>query len=114
MRAKQKIHILQIENEYGTPIEPNSTIKLLINLKIQIIHKTKQTKPNKNLKEVQVRTIYTKKTGIKVQLPKEKVWTVPFFLESPKSKDFKSPVLEIDFLIDSGAEPNIINIPHMD
>ena len=44
--------------------------------------------------------------------PKEKVWTIPFLLENPKSKKFQSPNLEIDFLIDSGAESNIINIPN--
>ena len=45
------------------------------------------------------------------ELPKEKFWTIPFLLESPKCKDFQPPHLEIDFLIDSGAESNIINIP---
>ena len=34
-----------------------------------------------------------------------------FLLESPKSKEFQPPDLEIDFLIDSGAESNVINIP---
>ena len=34
-----------------------------------------------------------------------------FLLESPKSKEFQPPDLEIDFLIDSGAESKIINIP---
>ena len=37
--------------------------------------------------------------------------TIPFLLESPKNKEFQPPDLEIDFLIDSGAESNIINIP---
>ena len=41
----------------------------------------------------------------------EKIWTIPFFLESPRNKEFQPPDLEIDFLIDSGAESNIINIP---
>ena len=40
-----------------------------------------------------------------------KVWTIPFLLESPRSKAFQPPDLEIDFFIDSGAESNIINIP---
>ena len=43
--------------------------------------------------------------------PKEKIWTIPFPLESAKSKEFQPPDLETDFLIDSGAESNIINIP---
>ena len=36
---------------------------------------------------------------------------MPLLLESPKSKQFQTADLEIDFLIDSGAESNIINIP---
>ena len=32
-------------------------------------------------------------------------------MESPRNKEFEPPDLEIDFLIDSGAESNIINIP---
>ena len=46
-----------------------------------------------------------------MQLPKGKNLTIPLLLESSKSKDFRIPDLEIDFLIDSGAELNIINIP---
>ena len=42
---------------------------------------------------------------------KEKIWTILFLLESPKSKDCQSPDLEIDFSLESGAESNIINIP---
>ena len=47
----------------------------------------------------------------KKKQPREKIWTIPFLLESPRSKEFQPPDLEIDFLIDSGAESNIINIP---
>ena len=49
---------------------------------------------------------YTKK-----KQPREKNWTIPFILESPKSKKFQPPDLEIEFLIDSGAESNIIDLP---
>ena len=45
---------------------------------------------------------YLKKN--KIQLLKEKIWTIPILLESPKGKDFQTPDVEIDFLIDSGAE----------
>ena len=45
---------------------------------------------------------YTKKTTER---------TILFLLESPRSKEYQPPDLEIDFLIDSGAESNIINIP---
>ena len=33
-----------------------------------------------------------------------KNWTIPFLLESPRNKEFQPLDLEIDFLIDSGAE----------
>ena len=49
--------------------------------------------------------------NIQKETPKEKFWTIPFLLESPKSKECQRPDLEIDFLIYSGAESNIINIP---
>ena len=45
------------------------------------------------------------------QLQKEKLWTIPLLLESPKFKHLQTPDLEIFFLIDSGAESNITNIP---
>ena len=48
---------------------------------------------------------YTKRTT------KRKNWTIPFLLESPRNKEFQPPDLEIDFLIDSGAESNIIKFP---
>ena len=47
---------------------------------------------------------------VQKEQPKEKVWTIPFLLESPRNKEFQPPDLEIDFSIDSGAESNIINI----
>ena len=43
--------------------------------------------------------------------PREKFWTIPFLLESPKIKEFQPTDLETDFLKDSGAESNIIKIP---
>ena len=48
---------------------------------------------------------------IQKEQPREKIWTTPFLLESPRNKEFQPPDLETDFLIDSGAESNIINIP---
>ena len=49
--------------------------------------------------------------NIQKEQPREKIWTIPLLLESPRNKEFQPPDLEIDFLIDSGAESNIINIP---
>ena len=48
---------------------------------------------------------------IQKEQPREKIWTIQFLFESPKSKEFQPPDLEIDFFIDSGAESNIIKIP---
>ena len=45
--------------------------------------------------------------NIQKEQPREKNWTP----ESPRSKEFQPPDLEIGFLIDSGAESNIINNP---
>ena len=49
--------------------------------------------------------------NIQKEQPREKIWTILILLESPKNKEFQPPDLKIDFLIDSGAESNIINIP---
>ena len=49
--------------------------------------------------------------NIQKEQTREKIWTIPLLLESPRNKEFQPPDLEIDFLIDSGAESNIINIP---
>ena len=49
--------------------------------------------------------------NIQKEQPREKIWIIPFLFESPRNKEFQPPDLEIDFLIDSGAESNIINIP---
>ena len=38
--------------------------------------------------------------NIQKEQPREKIWTIQFLLESPKSKEFQPPDLEIDFLID--------------
>ena len=65
-----------------------------------------------NVNEMNTAQIQVTFTKIyKKKQPREKIWTIPFLLESPKSKEFQPPDLEIDFLIDSGAESNIINIP---
>ena len=39
--------------------------------------------------------------NIQKEQPREKIWTIPFLLESPKSKEFQPPDLEIEFLIES-------------
>ena len=66
-------------------------------------------KPEKD--EVQSSSTNQIYQNIQKEQPREKIWTIPFLLESPKSKEFQPPDLEIDFLIESGSESNIINIP---
>ena len=42
--------------------------------------------------------------NVQKEQPKEKIWTIPLLLESPRNKKkFQPPDLEIDFLIDLGA-----------
>ena len=67
-------------------------------------------KPNENDKTKCLNTnhIYL---NVQKKQPKEKIWTISFLLESPRNKEFQPPDLEIDFLIDSGAESIIFNIP---
>ena len=95
-------------------------LELLHNYYIEPIHSTQTTQetneinttnqPNENDKTKCLNTNHIYQ-NIQKEQPKEKIWTIPFLLESPRSKEFQPPDLEIDFLIDSGAESNIINIP---
>ena len=100
--------MLQIENEYETLSESNYYQN----------NKSHFQNPD-NIQEI---TEYTEQelegssstnninqnTANKVQILKEKVWTL--ILKSPKSKDFQSPDLEINFLKDSGAESFIVSL----
>ena len=91
-----------VQNFYTRPISNNVPVEQDVNETNTVI------KPEKD--EVQSSStnhIYQK---IQKKQPREKVWTIPFLLESPKSKEFQPTDLEIDFLIDSEAESNIINI----
>ena len=55
-------------------------------------------KPEKD--EVQCSSTYHVYQIIQKKLPREKVWTIPFLLESPKNKEFQPRDLVIDFLIE--------------
>ena len=72
--------------------------------------KSTLTKPDEKDKEQCSSTNHIYQNIQEEQL-REKIWTISFLSESPKNKEFQPPDLEIDFLIDSGAESNIINIP---
>ena len=104
---------------YGISIGP-AAFSLLHNYYIEPVHSTPTTQktneinttnqPNEKEKTKCLNTNHIYQ-NIQKEQPKEKIWTIPFLLESPKSKEFQPPDLEIDFLINSGAESNIINIP---
>ena len=69
------------------------------------------TKPDKK-DETQCSNTKHTNQNIQKEQPREKIWTIPFLLESSRNKEFQPPDFEIDFLIDSGAESNIMNIPY--
>ena len=84
---------------------PNTNITQT-NQEVQKI-KTENSLEKKEMKNLTTNHIYQ---NVQKEPPREKIWTIQFLLESPKNKEFQPPDLEIDFLIDSGAESNIINI----
>ena len=92
-----------LQNYYTTPTHSTPTTQ-----ETNRINTTNQPSANNNTKCLNTNHIYQ---NIQKEQPKEKIWTIPFLLESPRNKEFQPPDLEIDFLIDSGAESNIINIP---
>ena len=71
--------------------------------KSQTIAKNKQITLHELINCSKTKNVYQNTTN-EIQRSKQKIWPIPILLESPKSKDFQSPDLEIDFLIDSGAE----------
>ena len=95
-----------LHNYYTRPIDNNTrTIQEVDEININTV-----IKPDKK-DEVQCSNTKQVYQNIQKEQPREKIWTIPFLLESPRSKEFQPTYLEIDFLIDSGAESNIINIP---
>ena len=88
-----------LNNSYMGPIYNNSQVNQEVN-KINTL-----TKPDKKDK---IQCSNTNHIYLNIQ---KNNLNNPFLLESPKNKEFQPPDLEIDFLIDSGAESNIINIP---
>ena len=92
-----------LQNYYTRPISNNVPVEQEENEINTVI------KPEKD--EVQSSRANHIYQNIQKEQPREKVWTIPFLLESPRSKKFQPSDFEIDFIIDSGAESNIINIP---
>ena len=74
-------------NETNTVIKPDEK------------DKTKCSNTNHIYQNIQKKTTQRKNLDVK------------FLLESPRNKEFQPAELEFDFLIDSGAESNIISFP---
>ena len=86
------------------------TMKASIISKNQSIDKSRQITPNKKLKKVQTRIKNIKIQQINYNYLK-KEFGQSHFSQKVQNKDFQPPDLQIDFLIDSGAESKNINIP---
>ena len=98
-------HIYEYQSEllqdyYTRPIRNDVSIEQNVNEINTVVNNEKQRSSTSNLYQ-----------NVQKEQPREKNWTIPFLLESPKSKEFQPPDLEIDFLTDSEAKSNIINIP---
>ena len=78
-----------LQNYYTTPINSTPTTQ-----ETNEINTTNQTNKNIKTKCLNTNHIYQ---NIQKEQPKEKIWTIPFLLESPRNKEFQPPDLEIDF-----------------
>ena len=111
-KATQKIRFQSICFKLKTNTKQQSnrnfikTIPAFLISKRQLLVKSTQITLQKSFKTVRVWIAYIKIRQIKYNRQKK-----PLLLERPKSKDFQSLDLEIDFLIDSGTVSNIINFP---
>ena len=122
------VNMITVKNDYEPIIyeQPftshiyENQLELLHNYYIEPIDNTQTTqevngintviKPDKK-DETQCSNTKQFYQNIQKEQPREKIWTISFLLESPRKKEFQPPDIEIDFLIDSGAESNIIIIP---
>ena len=91
-----------LQNYYIGPSDTTQTTQEVIEINTVIKPDEKDETQCSNTKHIY--------QNIQKEQPKENIWTIPFLLESPRNKDFQPPDLEVDFLIDSGAESNIIDI----
>ena len=122
------VNMITVEKDYEPIIYEQPFISHIYENELELLHNNYIGPINNNTLTTQVNEINTviksnKKDetqcsntkhiyqNIQKEQPREKIWTIPFLLESPRRKEFQPSDLEIDFLIDSGAESNIINIP---
>ena len=121
--------MITVENDYEPIIYEQPFSSHIYENQLELLHNyytrpiISNTQPTQEVNEIntaikpdqkhEVQCLDTKHIyqNIQKEQPREKIWTIPFLLEIPRSKEFQPPDLEIDFLIDSGAESNIINIP---
>ena len=82
-----------LQDYYTRPIRNNIPVDEIVNEVNAVVKYEKQRSSTNHLYQ-----------NIQKEKRKEKIWTIPFLLESPKCKEFQPPDPEIDFLIDSGAE----------
>ena len=88
-----------LQDYYTRPIRNDVSVEQNVNEINTVVNNEKQCSSTNHIYQ-----------NIQKEQPREKIWTIPFLLESPKSKEVQPPDLEIDFLFDSGAESNFINI----
>ena len=79
-----------LQNYYTTPINNNTQPIQELNEINTVI------KPDK-IDEVQRSNAKHVYQNIQKEQPRKKIWTIPLLLESPRSKNFQPPDLEIDF-----------------
>ena len=85
---------MRINQNSFTIIILNPSIPHRRHKKTNEINTTNQPNENEKTKCLNTNHIYQ---NIQKEQPKEKIWTIPFLLESPRSKEFQPPDLEIDF-----------------
>ena len=90
---KNQLELFQ--NYYTTPISNNVPVEQEVNRINTVIKPEKDEEQSSSTNHIY--------QNIQKEQPREKIWRFPFLLESPKSKEFQSPDLELDFLIDSAA-----------
>ena len=89
-----------LQDYYTRPIRNDVSIEQNVNEINTVVNNEKQRSSTNHIYQI-----------IQKEQPREKLWTIQILIESPKIKEFQPPDLEIDFLIDTGAESKIFNIP---
>ena len=114
MRAKQKTRFQKscFKMKMNTKHTSNRIIIKTITKFLKNADNTQNTADyiEREIKGSSSKSINTRIQQIKYKYQRKKNWTIPLLLESPNSKYFQSTGLEVDFLLDSGAESTTINI----